>query len=162
MLNAVEVPASGGGTMFADQRKAFEALPSERQALAESITILHCYEGRTDGTVPTFRHPLVRRHPVTGRKALYAAADTGIGIAGMPDIEARHLLDFFAEHATQARFVYLHEYQPHDLVIWDNAQLLHSAQHLERATEQEMRRVMHRVSVRGWPPAPDGQNIAHG
>lgn len=162
MLNAIEVPVSGGGTMFADQRRAFEELPSERQDLAESITVLHCYEGRTDGSMPTFRHPLVRRHPAIGRKVLYAAADTGIGIAGMPDTEARQLLDKIADYATQTRFVNLHEYQPHDLIIWDNAQLLHSAQRLERATEPDMRRVMHRVSVRGWPLAPYGLEIMHG
>jgi alpha-ketoglutarate-dependent taurine dioxygenase len=84
MLNAVAVPKSGGGTMFANQVAAFEALSPERQALAESITVIHCYEGRRDGSMPTFHHPLVRRHPVTGRNALFGAADTGIGIVGMP------------------------------------------------------------------------------
>ncbi len=153
MLNAVAVPAEGGGTMFADQKAAFEALPAERQALAESITVVHCYEGRTDGSMPTFHHPLVRRHPVTGHRALYGAADTGIGILGMPDDRARRLLAEFAGHATEARFVYLHSYQPHDIVMWDNARLLHCAQRLERATVPATRRIMHRVSVRGWLPA---------
>lgn len=162
MLNAVAVPAKGGGTMFADQKTAFEDLSPERQALAESITVVHCYEGRTDGSMPTFCHPLVQRHPVTGRKALFGAADTGIGIAGMPDNEARCLLDEFAEHATQPRFVYLHAYQPHDVVMWDNAQLLHCAQPLERATTPAMHRVMHRVSVRGWPPVDTSRELAHG
>jgi len=162
MLNAVAVPARGGGTMFADQNAAFEALPAGRRALAETITVVHCYEGRTDGSMPTFLHPLVRRHPVTGRKALYGAADTGIGIVGMRDDEARLLLDEFAGHATRPRFVYLHVYQPHDLVIWDNAQLLHCAQRLPRATAPAMRRIMHRVSVRGWQPRPIGQALADG
>jgi taurine dioxygenase len=153
MLHAVAVPAVGGGTMFASQVAAFEALPPARRALAEAITVVHCYEGRTDGSMPSFEHPLVRRHPVTGRKALFGAADTGIGIVGMDTAAARPLLDEFAQNATDPRFVYLHRYRPQDVVIWDNAQLLHSAERLERARDPAMRRIMHRVSVRGWPAA---------
>ena len=151
MLNAVAVPAEGGGTMFASQVAAFEALTAKGKSLAESLTVVHCYEGRRDGSMPTYHHPLVRRHPVTGRKALFGAADTGIGIVGMADDDARRLLDEFARHATDPRFVYLHAYQPNDVVIWDNAQLLHCAQRLERADRADRRRIMHRVSVRGWP-----------
>lgn len=163
MLHAVAVPSQGGGTLFANQVAAFEALPRDRQALAESLTVVHCYEGRTDGSMPTFRHPLVRRHPVTGRKALFGAWDTGIGIVGMPDAEARPLLRSYAEHATAPRFVYRHAYRHHDLVIWDNAQLLHCAERLERADSADMRRIMHRVSVRGWPaPAIRAQGVALG
>lgn len=161
MLHAVAVPARGGGTMFANQVAAYDALPADRRALAETLTVVHCYEGRTDGSMPTFRHPLVRRHPVTGRKALYGAWDTGIGIVGMPDAEARLLLRSFAEHATEPRFVYLHAYRLNDVVIWDNAQLLHCAERLERASAPDMRRIMHRVSVRGWPPAPRAGIAAH-
>ncbi len=112
--------------------------------------------------MPTFEHPLVRRHPVTGRKALYAAADTGIGIVGMLDDEAQALLDAFADHATQPRFVYLHRYRPHDVVIWDNAQLLHCAERLQRAERTDMRRIMHRVSVRGWLRPGQTRVAAHG
>lgn len=162
MLHAVAVPARGGGTMFANQVAAWAALPSDLQALAESITVVHCYEGRTDGSMPTFLHPLVRRHPVTGRKALFGVWDTGIGIVGMPDAEALPLLRSFAEHATDPRFVYCHAYRHHDVVIWDNAQLLHCAERLERASAADMHRIMHRVSVRGWPqPIQLKERTAH-
>lgn len=157
MLNAVAVPRRGGGTMFANQVMAFDALPPGRRVLAESLTVIHCYEGRTDGSMPEFEHPLVRRHPVTGRKALYGAADTGVGIVGMPQAEARALLDEFADHATQARFVYHHAYRRHDVVIWDNAQLLHCADRLQRAAGPDQQRIMRRVSVRGWAPLAGDQ-----
>jgi len=155
MLHAVAVPRTGGGTLFADQVRAFRELPDDRRQLAEKLTLVHCYEGRRDGSMPIFEHPLVRRHPATGRKALYGAADTGIGIVGLPDDEAGELLDFFAKHATRPEFVYRHGYRPHDIVIWDNAQLLHCAERLDRAGHADERRIMHRVSVRGWLPAGD-------
>lgn len=151
MLNAVSVPTRGGGTLFANQVAAYEALPAALQTQVNNMTVIHCYEGRTDGSMPRVHHPLVRRHPVSGTPALYAAADTGIGIDGMPDDEARDFLQELAQHATDKRFVYRHGYQLNDLVIWDNAQLLHSAERLERAHSVEDNRIMHRVSVRGWP-----------
>ena len=151
MLNAVAVPVSGGGTLFADQISAYEALPGALRHKADEMTVVHCYEGRTDGSMPSVRHPLVRRHPVTGARALYAAADTGIGIDGMPDDEARQFLQDLGEHATDSRFVYRHGYQVNDVVIWDNAQLLHCAERVERARTPEQNRIMHRVSVCGWP-----------
>ncbi len=158
LLHAVAVPAAGGGTRFASQTAAYDALPAERRQLAESVCVTHCYEGRTDGSMPTFRHPLVRPHPVTGRKALYGAADTGIGIEGMPQEQAQAILDEFESFATQQRFVYRHAYQLHDLVIWDNAQLLHCADPLKRTRDGQGARIMHRVSVRGWPqPQLSGQ-----
>jgi len=151
MLHAVAVPGAGGGTLFANQVEAYAGLPAARRELAEATTVNHCYEGRTDGSMPVFQHPLVRRHPITGRRALYAAADTGIGIVGMSDEQARPLLAEFGRHATQARFVYRHNYRLHDVVVWDNAQLLHCAEPLERARSAATQRIMHRVSVRGWP-----------
>jgi taurine dioxygenase len=155
MLHAVAVPRNGGGTMFANQVAAYDMLPKSTRQQIEGLTVVHCYEGRTDGSMPQVRHPLVRRHPVTGRKALYGVWDTGIGIVGMPDDEGRRFLARLARHATNEQFVYLHRYKHNDFVIWDNAQLLHSAEKLERARNSDDRRIMHRVSVRGWPSGPE-------
>ena len=151
MLNAIAVPPSGGRTLFADQVAAYEALPQPMRQRVDTMTVIHCYEARTDGSMPLVRHPLVRPHPVTGRRALYGAADTGIGIEGMSGDSARQFLLELAEHATDQRFVYRHAYNKHDVVIWDNSQLLHSAERLERSRSPEQDRIMHRVSVRGWP-----------
>ncbi len=78
--------------------------------------------------MPLITHPIVRAHPVTGRKALYAVSGSSFGIVGMPEDEAVDLLDELAAHATQARV----PVQPStigvgDVVVWDNASLLHSA-----------------------------------
>ena len=151
MLHAVAVPRQGGGTLFANQVAAYDALPELVRRDIEDKIVIHCYEGRTDGSMPTVRHRLVRRHPVTGRKALYGAWDTGIGIVGMPADAGRRFLKDIARHATSQPFVYLHSYSRNDVVIWDNAQTLHCAEKLERAQGPDDRRIMHRVSVRGWP-----------
>ncbi|MCZ6860710.1 MAG: TauD/TfdA family dioxygenase [Alphaproteobacteria bacterium] len=151
MLNAVAVPASGGETLFAGQLAAFEALPGRLKARAETAVFAHCYEGRTDGSMPTVYHPLVRPHPVTGRKALYGAAGTCIGVEGMSGTEARGFLDEIGDHASDAKFQYAHLYRINDLVIWDNAVTLHSGPILEEASGAADTRIMNRVSVRGWP-----------
>jgi len=73
------------------------------------------------------RHPVARRHPVTGRTALYAVSGTSFRIEGMPDDEARALLDEIKDHATQPKYQYRLKYGVGDVVVWDNASLLHSA-----------------------------------
>jgi alpha-ketoglutarate-dependent taurine dioxygenase len=113
--------------------------------------VAHCYEGRTDGSMPTVHQPLVRVHPVTGRKALYGAAGTCLAIDGLDDAESKALLGELGRHAVDARFQYVHQYAKDDLVIWDNASTLHRGPTLEEARGEGEARVMHRCSVRGWP-----------
>ena len=151
MLHAVAVPPEGGGTLFASQIAAYEALPVQMKEKIEDMRIVHCYEGRTDGSMPELLHPLLRLHPASGKKTIYGAADTGIGIVGMDKEEAMNFYTEIGEFSTQDKFVYRHQYHLNDIVIWDNAQLLHSAEVLQRAKSQQENRIMHRVSVRGWP-----------
>jgi len=73
------------------------------------------------------RHPLVGTHWYTGRKALYAVSGSSFGIEGMDEAEGRALLDELAAHSTQPRYQYRLSYGVGDVVIWDNAALLHSA-----------------------------------
>lgn len=151
MLHAVAVPPSGGGTLFADQKAAYHSLSAGQKNEIDSLVIQHCYEGRTDGSMPVVEHFLARPHPATGVKVLYGAADTGVGVVGMDKQAGLSFYKEIGEHATRSEFVYRHQYQLNDIVIWDNAQLLHSAEVLQRAQTQSENRIMHRVSVRGWP-----------
>jgi taurine dioxygenase len=73
------------------------------------------------------RHRLVRPHPRTGVKSLYAVSGSSFGIEGMPDAEAVPLLDELKAHATQPRYRQVHDYAVGDVIVWDNAQLLHAA-----------------------------------
>jgi taurine dioxygenase len=138
------VPQAGGDTLFANQYAAYDDLPQGMKRRIEGLVALHHYGNRDDldersrtvasvlteeqkQKVTWVRHPVARPHPVTGRKALYAVSGSSFGIEGMPDDEARDLLDELKLHATQPKYQLSVKYGVGDVVIWDNASLLHSA-----------------------------------
>ena len=77
--------------------------------------------------MPLITHKIARPHPVTGRTSLYAVSGSSFGIVGMPEDEARALLDELATHSTQPKYQLRFKYGVGDIVVWDNASLLHSA-----------------------------------
>jgi len=142
-LYSIQVPKVGGDTLFANQYAAYDDLPSKMKAKIENLVALHHYGNRDDldqrsRTVASVlseeqeqkmawvRHPVARKHPITGRKALYAVSGSSFRIEGMPDDEAVDLLEL-KRHATQEKYHYRLKYGVGDVVIWDNASLLHSA-----------------------------------
>ena len=144
MVYSIVVPKVGGDTLFANQYAAYDDLSTAMKTRIENLIGLHHYGNRDDlneasRTVASVltdeqknkmnwvRHRIVRAHPVTGRKALYAVSGSSFGIEGMPDDEAVGLLDELKTHATQPKYVYRLRYGVGDVVIWDNASLLHSA-----------------------------------
>jgi taurine dioxygenase len=143
-LYSIQVPKVGGDTLFADQYAAYDDLPSTMKSRIENLIALHHYGNRDDQdkssrTVASVlseeqeqkmtwvRHKVARPHPVTGRKALYSVSGSSFGIEGMPGDEARDLLDELKAHATQEKYRLRLKYGVGDVVIWDNASLLHSA-----------------------------------
>ena len=90
------------------------------------------------------RHRIARPHPVTGRTALYAVGGSSFGIEGLSDKEARELLEELRVHATQPRYQVRLKYGVGDVVIWDNASLLHSA----TLTDPEDPRTLWRITVK--------------
>ena len=144
MLYSIQVPKKGGDTLFADQYTAYDDLPAAMKKRLDGLIALHHYGNRDDldkgsrtvasvlsedqeGKMTWVRHPVVRKHPVTGRKALYSVSGSSFGIEGMPKDEAVDLLDELKEHSTQPKYQYRLKYGVGDVVIWDNASLLHSA-----------------------------------
>jgi taurine dioxygenase len=144
LLYSIQVPKKGGDTLFANQYAAYEDLSSSQKKHIDSLVALHHYGNRDDldkssRTVASVlnedqerkmawvRHPVVRKHPVTGRKALYAVSGSSFGIEGLPQDEAVDLLDELKAHATQQKYQCRLKYGVGDVVIWDNASLLHSA-----------------------------------
>ena len=143
-LYSLRVPKVGGDTLFANQYAAYDDLSSNLKDKIENLVALHHYGNRDDldkgsrtvasvlseeqeGKMSWVRHPVARKHPVTGRTALYAVSGSSFGIEGMPGDEAIDLLDELKRHATQPKYHYRLKYGVGDIVIWDNASLLHSA-----------------------------------
>jgi taurine dioxygenase len=161
LLYSIEVPKQGGDTLFADQYSAYDDLPAATKRRIDPLIALHHYGNRDDlnkssrtvasvltaeqeNTMTWVHHPLVRRHPVTGRKALYAVSGSSFGIEGMPQDEAFALLDELKRHATQQKYRYRLKYGVGDVVIWDNASLLHSA----TLTDPDDPRTLWRITVK--------------
>jgi len=163
LLHSIEVPKVGGDTLFADQEQAYEDLPASMKARIDGKVTLNVYgnrddldlKSRTSAPPPTqeqknkrgahlIRHPLVRRHPYTGRKALYSVSGTSFAIEGMPDDEGLALLRELAAHSTQPKYQYRMRYGVGDVVIWDNASVLHSA----TLTDPAHARTLFRITVK--------------
>jgi taurine dioxygenase len=138
------VPSKGGDTLFADQYAAYDDLSQRMKNLIEGLVALHHYGNRDDvdknsrtvasvlteeqeGKMTWVKHRVARKHPITGRTALYAVSGSSFGIEGMPEDEAVSLLDELKRHATQDKYQLRLKYGVGDVVIWDNASLLHSA-----------------------------------
>jgi len=144
ILHALDMPSGGNGTTFANQAAAYDDLSALRKKQIAALVVRHHYGNRDDlnhqsrtvasvltaeqaGRVSWVHHPLVKKHPFTGRRALYAVSGSSFGIEGMEDDEALALLRELSAHSTQARYRHTHDYENGDLVVWDNSLLLHAA-----------------------------------
>ena len=157
MLHAKEVPSEKGGTMFADMRAAYEALPEARKQLLSGLTGLHgrsngpagerLYgddKGVTEKKYQEVRWPAVTRHPVTGRPILFVNPMHTHGFVDMAREKAWPLIEELAEHATQERFVYYHRWRVGDVLMWDERATMHRGAGDYRPDE---RRIMLRTIV---------------
>jgi alpha-ketoglutarate-dependent 2,4-dichlorophenoxyacetate dioxygenase len=159
ILSGRVIPSWGANTEFADMRAAYDALDARTKAEIEDVVCEHSliYSreaiGFTDlapeerAAFRPVRQPLVRTHPVTGRKSLFLAAHAG-AIVGWTVPEARMFLRDLTEHATQREFVYSHAWRPFDLVMWDNRTTMHRARRFDHNEVRDVRR----TTLAGDPP----------
>ena len=89
---------------------------------------------------PDVDHPLVRTHPATSAKAIYADPGMTVGIIGMSKEESRALLDRLFEHCLQPAFRYDHVWNPGDVLMWDNASTMHRRGKFDPSSERLMKR----------------------
>ena len=154
-LHAIEIAHEGGTTRWAHLGKAYEALPERLKKTVEGKRAIFRYAKRlagykesTDQVVPAESknrtpdviHPLVHAHPVTGRKSLYLDPTTSIAVIGMTEADGNALLDELRDFATHPEFVYQHDWQVGDVVIWDNGFLMHQRDHFPSTALRLMKR----------------------
>jgi alpha-ketoglutarate-dependent taurine dioxygenase len=166
MLYAVEVPHRDGrplgDTWFASAVAAYDDLPAEMKKKLDGKRAIHRFAAKERGVKkpveltpeqiaknPDVIHPVARRHPMTGRKALYLRKGECIGIEGMPDDEALPLIEELSDLITSDRYIYRHRWKVGDLLMWDNALVQHWA---PRDYEWPDRRMMLRTTVNGSVP----------
>jgi taurine dioxygenase len=154
MLYAVELPPEGGTTSWVNLAAAYAGLPDRLKRLVEARHGVFSYVKRLAGyqgvdrvisseakrKTPPVLHPLVHTHPVTGRKALYLDSTATIGIDGMNDASGSALLDEIYEFATRPEFVYRHEWQVGDVVMWDNGSTMHRREPFDPTARRLMKR----------------------
>jgi taurine dioxygenase len=163
VLLAVEVPPTGGDTLFADMYAAYEALDGAMQARLAGLEARHASAhvfGAGGGYAQTDRpelsghadtpeavHPVVITHPGSGRKALYVNPAFTREIVGLREAESRALLLELYAHAVQPQFVTRFSWRPGSMAIWDNRCTWHNAMN----DYHGHRRLMHRITLDGVP-----------
>ena len=165
MLHAQELPSEGGDTLFADMHKAWDAVPDALRNVIEGRSAAHSYTARYAETKfegswrPTLTaeqlaqvkeviHPVVRTHPENGRKALFVSEGFTTRIVGLPDDESRDVLQQLYALSVLEQYIYRHQWQPHDLVFWDNRSLIH----LATGCPAHLRRKLFRTTIQGDAP----------
>lgn len=145
-LRAVEVPASGGQTLFSNQYRAYDTLPEDMRLDLADRTVEHIVTGLDlgDDDETSAVHPLFRTHPVTGRTALFLTTPKRCAsVSGMSSEQAEELVRWLFEHSTREDNVTRHAWAPGDVVMWDNRCVMHQADHSGVVGD----RVMHRGMV---------------
>jgi taurine dioxygenase len=164
MLHGVEVSTQGGETCFMNMYAVLEALPESLAAQVRGRRARHNFEHLhtlaalkplTDeerSAMPPVWQPMVRRHPVTGRRSLYISPIYNDEVEGLDRERSRMLIEALMAFAERDEFVYCHHWAPHDIVMWDNRCTLH------RVTPHDptVRRVMHRTTIAGDAPVAPG------
>ncbi len=144
IMYSLEVPATGGDTMFANMYKAYDTLSEPMKQILQGLSAEHDFahsqtthiaaKGYTRtasaaevAKVPPVQHPIVREHDESKRKALYVNLGFTTQIVGLAPDESRAILDFLFEHSTKPQVVYRHQWEVGDVVFWDNRSSMHCA-----------------------------------
>jgi taurine dioxygenase len=167
-LYGITIPPIGGDTLFADQHAALDAMPAAMRNRLEGRMAIHSAKrayapegayGDKDrarrsmdirpsrDAEATQLHPIIRRHPETGREGLFSCFGYIIGIEGMPESESTQLLLELYQWQSRAEFVYRHKWRPGTLVMWDNRSVLHAA----TGGYDGYDRVLHRTTIAASP-----------
>lgn len=160
MTQAQILPPCGGDTCWISMTTAYDALSERMKQYLEGLSAWHDMNApmttalrhnavtherylQVVNMARRHLHPMVRVHPVTGRKAIYISPTYTTHIEGLAPAESEAILAYLHAHCQHIRFVYRHRWQQGDMVIWDNRSVIHHAI-LDYMPHQ---RRMHRASV---------------
>jgi alpha-ketoglutarate-dependent taurine dioxygenase len=153
LLYSVEIPSTGGNTLFASGYSAYDTLDPSIRARLEGRKALHHYNygstqrGDRKG-VEAFGecvHPVFRTHEETGRKAVYVNRLMTVKVVDLPEDESNQLLNAVWDHAEKPEFIYEHVWRQGDLLLWDNR----CSSHARTDFPSTQRRLMLRTTVKG-------------
>ena len=158
MLVARSLPASGGETIFVDMRKAYDSLPDDLKAVVSKLRAVHSSRhvfGRKsdersmymkrDLAVQNAVHPVVIKHPVSGRKTLFVNPAFTVRFEGQTAEESKELLETLYQLAVQKENMTVFRWTPGSAVLWDNRAVWHCAANNYKG----MYRLMHRITLEG-------------
>jgi taurine dioxygenase len=157
MLYAIEIPSHGGNTIFGNMYAAYETLPEAMKSRLAGLKAMNIYDYKVNSIArvtlpgsdaPRYAHPVVRTHPETGRKALYANRLMTAYIEGLPAEESDSLLNYLFDHQEERRFCYEHVWRKGDYLLWDNR----CTTHARTDFPSNERRLLRRIIVLGEKP----------
>ena len=160
LLHGVEVSRTGGETQFINLYQVYDALPDSLKSQIEGRKARHNFghmhtlaalKPLTEdekAAMPAVWQPMVRKHPVTGRKALYISPIYNDEVEGMTPVEGQNLIAELTKFAADPRFVYRHHWETDDVLMWDNRCTMHQV----TPFDPRERRVMHRTTIVGQDP----------
>jgi taurine dioxygenase len=142
LLYSIEVPSEGGDTLFANQYLALESLSSGMRTSLAEMGAHHVYPEKDESERGASAvHPVVRRHPISGRDALFVNPAFTTRFEGMRASESRPMLEFLHDRQTRPEFTVRIEWQARMLVMWDNRATLHYGVNDYRGQRRLLRRV---------------------
>ena len=158
LLHAIEVTEQGGETAFLNMYRAYDDMPPALAAKINGCYANHSKVHSSNGVkrpefadvtdpskAPGVKHPIVRTHPVTGRRCLYLGRRLNSYIFGLPLQESEKLLDEIWAHTCQDKYVWEHKWRVGDLLVWDNRCTMHH----RNAFSPNARRLMHKSTTAG-------------
>jgi alpha-ketoglutarate-dependent taurine dioxygenase len=160
LLHGVEVSRTGGETQFTNMYLVYDSLPDSLKQQIEGRKAQHNFghmhtqaklkplTEEEKAAMPAVWQPMVRKHPVTGRKSLYISPIYNDAIEGMASADARQLIAELTRIAADPRFVYTHRWETDDVLMWDNRCTMHQVTPFDPGE----RRVMHRTTIMGQDP----------
>jgi taurine dioxygenase len=167
VLYGITIPDEGGDTLFANLERAYEDLSADMKHELAGLKAIHNYAYRSNqlaaelrvrqpltpeqlAATPSVEHPVVRTHPISGRKSLFINPGFTVRFAGMPDAESDALKQRLFDHCLQARYQCRYKWRPGNLLLWDNAAVMHAA--TTRDLDPYRHRTLWRTTVRGDEP----------